>query len=188
MSGAAVSSARNKLGTSIFFCFWCALCKKSWSLASGYKSEHTCRYRLVTERRLYLTFLTSFAEIRTNQRYGTVTSPSKQKQISTNRRPRWPVCIIGQQGNGQYNKWRNSMYIYSLLDSKETDSTTNGETVCIFFFNYFRTLINPTLCPLTKITAYLQNSFEFGVTALWLFFLCIFHLEKFSSTNQPSCI
>ena len=26
-----------------------------------------------------------------------------------------------------------------------------------------------TLCPLTKITAYLQNDLEFGVTSLWLF-------------------
>ena len=42
--------------------------------------------------------------------------------------------------------------------------------------------------PLTKITASLQNGLEFGVTALWLFFLCIFHSEKFSSTNQPSCM
>ena len=41
--------------------------------------------------------------------------------------------------------------------------------------------------PFTKIPAYLQNSWEFGVSALWLFFLCIFHLQKFSSTSQPSC-
>ena len=45
-----------------------------------------------------------------------------------------------------------------------------------------------TLCPLTYITAYLQNGLEFGVTALWIFFLCISLSEKFSSTNQPSCM
>ena len=46
------------------------------------------------------------------------------------------------------------------------------------------TKINPiqarggTLCPLTKITADLQNGLEFRVTALWLFFLYIFSFRK----------
>ena len=45
------------------------------------------------------------------------------------------------------------------------------------------------LCaPLTYITAYLPNGLEFGVTALGLFFICIYHSEKFSSTNQPTCM
>ena len=43
-----------------------------------------------------------------------------------------------------------------------------------------------TLCLQTKITAYLQNGMEFGVSASWVFFLVIFHSANFSSTNQPS--
>ena len=39
-----------------------------------------------------------------------------------------------------------------------------------------------------KITAYLQNGLEFGVSASWLSFLVIVHPKNFSSTNQLSCI
>ena len=59
------------------------------------------------------------------------------------------------------------------------------------FSDTFRDLARGLLClniifPLTKITSYLQNGLQFGVTALRLSFLCTFHSEKFSSTNPSS--
>ena len=52
---------------------------------------------------------------------------------------------------------------------------------------HWLTLSRPggTLCSLTKITAYLQNGLQFGVTAFWLFFLCIFHSESSAPPISP---